>query len=133
MREFFTRSAANEGIELPLWLPDGTKSEHWIRIRGVDSDAFRAAEARWNRALSRIAIMDEEQQAAEMDRARLDLLCALVLSWSFEQECTEANVREFLIEAPQIADAINKTAGQRALFFVNRSEPSSTGALAPSP
>lgn len=34
MESFFTRENANEGIELPLLLPDGTKTEHWLRIRG---------------------------------------------------------------------------------------------------
>jgi hypothetical protein len=125
MREFFTRSAANEGIQVPLWLPDGSASAHWIRIRGVDSDAFRAAEARWNRELSRIAALGADEQAAEMERARLDLLTALVVGWSFEQEASEENIREFLIEAPQIADAINKTAGQRALFLSSSSANSS--------
>lgn len=37
MESFFTRENANEGIELPLLLPDGTKTEHWLRIRGVDA------------------------------------------------------------------------------------------------
>ena len=45
MSAFFTRDRANEGIELPLYLPNGRKSEHWLRVLGVDSDAFRLAEA----------------------------------------------------------------------------------------
>ena len=44
MDAFFTRGKANEGVQLPLYLPDGSKSEHWVRILGVDSDIFRAAE-----------------------------------------------------------------------------------------
>jgi hypothetical protein len=43
MDAFYTRQKANEGIQLPLFLPDGTKTDHWIRIRGIDSDAFRIA------------------------------------------------------------------------------------------
>jgi hypothetical protein len=43
MGAFYTRQKANEGIQLPLFLPDGTKTDHWIRIRGIDSDAFRIA------------------------------------------------------------------------------------------
>ena len=39
MNAFFTRGVANEGVQLPLYLPTGEKSEHWVRILGVDSDA----------------------------------------------------------------------------------------------
>lgn len=122
MQEFFTREVANEGIELPLWLPDGTKSEHWIKIRGIDSDVFRAAEARTIRSMSRLAALSEEEQSGQAEALQLDLLCALVMDWSFDQECSADNVRTFLKEAPQIADAINKTAGKRALFFRKKSE-----------
>ena len=45
MNAFFTRGVANEGLQLPLYLPNGEKSEHWVRVLGVDSDSFRAAEA----------------------------------------------------------------------------------------
>ena len=55
MESFFTRENANEGIELPLLLPDGTKTEHWLRIRGVDADGFRKAEARSKRKMLEIA------------------------------------------------------------------------------
>ena len=34
MDEFFTRGKANEGVQLPLYTPDGSKSEHWVRVLG---------------------------------------------------------------------------------------------------
>lgn len=125
MEAFFTRKASNEGIELPLYAPDGTKTEHWIRIRGVDSDAFRLADAEERRRMIEIVrIEDPREQQLALHQSRLRLLSALVISWSFEEECTLDKVMEFLREAPQIADAIDHAATKRALFLGNGSSSS---------
>ena len=89
MEAFFTRERANEGVEVPLYTPDGTKSQHWVRIRGVDSDAFREAEANSKREAFRVAsIEDTVERAKAIQDAKLNLIAALVISWSFEKECT---------------------------------------------
>jgi hypothetical protein len=44
---------------------------------------------------------------------------ALVKSWSFEEPCTPASVREFLKEAPQVADAVVAAADDHSRFFGN--------------
>lgn len=120
MEEFFTRSKANEGMELPLTRPDGTKTEHWIRIRGVDSDAYRKANAESRRHLVKIAALETaEEREAAFDELELELKASLVISWSFEKECTPKNVKEFLREAPQIADAIDQMASRRKYFFAS--------------
>ena len=133
MKDFFTRDAANEGIELPLYLPGtNTPSGEWIRIRGVDSDEFRVAEVQSKRALRNI--IEDSTVAPEKahQQAMTKLIASLVISWSFPEECTRENVVEFLVNAPQIEDAINQVAAKRALFFkkgsavsVNTPEPSS--------
>ena len=125
MEAFFTRERANEGVEVPLYTPDGTKSQHWIRIRGVDSDAFREAEANSKRDAFRVAsIEDTVERAKAIQDAKLNLIAALVISWSFEKECTHENVKEFFRQAPQIADAVDQVASKRALFFAKRSSSS---------
>ena len=65
MEAFFTRERANEGVEVPLYTPDGTKSQHWIRIRGVDSDAFREAEANSKRDAFRVASIEDTVERAK--------------------------------------------------------------------
>src|SRR5690554_3225672 len=125
MEAFFTRERANEGVEVPLYTPDGTKSEHWLRIRGVDSDHFRLAEAESKRDAFRVAsIEDPVERAKAIQDAKLDLIAALVISWSFEKECTPENIKEFFRQAPQIADAVDQVASKRALFFAKRSSSS---------
>lgn len=122
MEAFFTRERANKGIEIPLYLPDGTKTEHWLRIRGVDSDHFRLAEAESKRDAMRVAMIEDPlERAKAIADAKLNLIAALVISWSFEKECTLENVKEFFRQAPQIADAVDQVASKRALFFAKRS------------
>lgn len=89
MKAFFTRQKANEGVRLPLTLPDGTKTEHFLLIRGIDSDAFREAEAEAKRQAMQLSMIEdeEEKQQAISDR-KLSLVATLVLDWSFEQECS---------------------------------------------
>lgn len=125
MEEFFTRQQANDGIELPLSRPDGTPTDHRIRIRSVDSDAFRAAEAESGRRLLEISLEKDKAKAnSEFLEEKLKLRAALVVSWTFDKPCTPESVREFLREAPQIADQIDRIANQRSRFFRKGSAPS---------
>lgn len=128
MDAFFTRSIANEGVELPLYRPDGSKSEHWVRIRGVDSDYFRTADAESRRDAFRIAQIDDLTARAEaIDESKRNLVAALVISWSFDRPCTPMEVSAFFREAPQIMDAIDMAASRRAVFFgkgLSNSQPS---------
>lgn len=122
MQEFFTRQGANEGIKVPLHYPDGQESEHWLQIRGADSDSFREAEADAKRLafeISRIEDVEERAEAiVEGERSsRYKGLASLIIDWSFDQECNEENKIKFLKEAPQIADQVNEAAGKRSLFF----------------
>jgi hypothetical protein len=121
MEAFFTRQKANEGIELPLYLPSGEKTPHLIRIRGIDSDAFKGAEAESRRRLVELAATDltKASTAAVAAEERVVILAALVISWTFDHECTQDNIKRLLREAPQIADQIDRLASKRSLFFRN--------------
>ncbi|ANO57507.1 hypothetical protein [Vibrio phage vB_VhaS-tm] len=118
MQEFFTRQKANEGKKVPLYLPNGEPSEHWIQIRGVDSDQFKEAErAAKRKAIEFAQIEDTKERAEAVREAELGCIAALVVDWSFDQECTPDNVVNFLREAPQIADMVNRYAANRKSFF----------------
>jgi hypothetical protein len=127
MTSFFTREKANTGLECPLWLPNGTKSEHSIKIRGMDSDEFREAEQNAQKALALAAASDNPKEVTRVYLEQKVLLVAsLIISWTFPDECNMENCVKFLTEAPQILDAINKTASNRKLFFANGSTVSSS-------
>lgn len=118
MEDFYTRALSNEGVELPLYLPTGEKSEHSIRIAGIDSDVFRKASVEAERDAYKVSdIQDTQERATFIRESKLRLIASLVLSWSFEKECTLKNAMDFLREAPQICDAIDSVATKRKLFF----------------
>ena len=117
MEAFHTRESANEGIRIPLSQPDGGKTTHWIEIFGVDSDHFRTAEAACQRNLATFSNRDDKEAYIEYAQSQYGVLRAnLVKSWSFDEECTVENVGKFFLDAPQIADMINKLASDRSLF-----------------
>jgi len=121
---FTTVGAANEGIKLPLNLPDGSSSGHWLRVRGRDSGVFRRAE---HEAARKIRAMS--QQGSDFDQlesARIDLLASLVIGWSFDDDFNDENVRRLLVDAPAVAESIDSIAGDRALFFKIASDASET-------
>jgi len=120
MSDFFTRDKANDGIRLPLYKPDGTATEHWLMVRGVDSDAFREAETDSKRRAMQISqIKDEGECNRAVMEEELRMVAALVIDWSFPAPCTRKEVIEFLRKAPQIEKAVQTVAGRRALFFGN--------------
>lgn len=136
MDEFFTRDKANEGVVLPLFRPDdGTKTEHWLKILGVDSDAYFKAETAMRRAMPGIeaeakSLKGNEEQltfiAEKQAEWQRKVLAAVIVDWSFDKEgvpekdrkeCTEENKVEFLTKAPQIAKAVDTFVSDRRLFF----------------
>lgn len=130
MSAFFTRQKANDGIKIPLYLPDNTESGHWVRILGVDADVFRQTHNTEMRKVAEIVqIKDLAERAEAIEESKRRLLACLVVAWSFDEECTQAGVMDFLREAPHIADAIDRVSNKRALFF---GEGSSSSAPTPS-
>ncbi|OYW93773.1 MAG: hypothetical protein B7Z23_04465 [Pseudomonadales bacterium 32-61-5] len=120
--DFFTRAKANEGERMPLSLPDGTPTDEWLLIRGVDSDQFRVALDDFRRELLAIAsLKDEAEKADRTEVARLALNAALIIGWSFDAEFSEAALLEFLRESPYITAEVDRFASDRRRFFGKRS------------
>ena len=125
MEEFFTKDAANEGVEIPLYLPTGDKSEHTITIYGVDSDEFYRALQIEKRKLSGIEIAAKKLEGEDRleyinDKQReseYTVLGYLIKDWTFEMECTMENKIRFVKNAPQIGEQINRISGDRKLFL----------------
>lgn len=134
IEDFFTREKSNEGILVPLNLPDGTPTEHWIKIRGIDSDAFRKAEAESKRKMMEFARdladkkltpeQEREARQAFVDQSRLELIAALAFEWSFPVELNKEMITKFLTEAPNQADILDRLAYDRVAFFKKKSMPS---------
>lgn len=121
MERFYTRPQANEGRKLPLYAPDGSATDEWLLVRHVLSDAFQEANEAAKRRIADLALSmgdapDGDKLAKAAKDARVDVLASLVADWSFG-ECTPDKVREFLTNAPQIADQIDSFAADSKGFF----------------
>jgi len=121
MQEFFTREAGNNGYKLELTRPDGEPTDHWIEIYSVDSDEYHKSNARLRRQLGTVeieakAIEDLKDREEYLIDKQREMECELLSSLSFEQDPTADNKREFVRNAPQIANQINQLSGRRALF-----------------
>lgn len=143
MKRFHTRAAANEGVQVPLTGPDGEPTEYWLRLIGLDSDAFRRKRIEVNRdSLLKASVKGAKNAEELLDlgdafhaKQKLRLLACLITDWNFTDEaeppqplpCTEENIIAFLTEAPQIADMIDRLAADRAFFLHAHSKPSSSG------
>jgi hypothetical protein len=132
LEDFHTRQAANEGRRLPLYRPDGGQTDQWLQVRHVWSDAFLEAEEASTRAMQAAMLaLGAEPPPAAVARikreARVQLLAALVAGWSFEAPCTPEAVAQFLVDAPQIADQIDRFAADARGFFGHGSPPRSDG------
>ncbi len=120
--DFYTRAKANEGERMPLSLPDGTPTDEWLLIRGVDSDQFRVALDEFRRDLLAFASMkDETEKSDKTEQARLRLNAALIIGWSFDAEFSETALLEFLRESPYITAEVDRFASDRRRFFGKRS------------
>jgi hypothetical protein len=134
IQELFTRKRHNEGVKVDI-RNDAGEVVGWIRIRGLDSDAYRAAHDGYNRAMVRLAAAVRANPNAVLlpetteDKKTAEILerAALVLEWSFETTCTPSAVIELLHEAPYISDAIWYAANDRDRFLGNFLPSSSAG------
>lgn len=118
MERFFTRETANAGVKEPLYLPDGTPTEHWLLILGQDSDEFRQAEAQARRRVLELAQIEDETERQQAIRDQeMDMRVALIGGWSFSEDCIPENIRRFLAESPTNADMVDRIAANRQRFF----------------
>ncbi len=131
-KALFTRGGANAGAVMEVLGPDGKKTEHWIRVRGVDSDEFQKAHALMRRRLMEYIeqhgtdIKKDEAYQEHLANLRREHQASLVMDWSFEEPCTKEAAIELFTNARYIAEQVDEFAGKRDRFV-------STGQIACEP
>ncbi len=107
-KDFYTRPESDKGAKFPLESPDGTQSDEWLTVVGVESIRYEKAHRETIKAT--IAGSDSLEQGNI-------LLSELVIDWSFEDECTPEIVLDFLQNAPYIKAALDRFVVNRANFI----------------
>lgn len=125
IKELFTRKRHNEGVRVDVKDESGSVVG-WLQVRGVDSDAYRAAHDGYNQAMVRLASVVRAQGEGanllpatqeEKDSAQIAERVALVADWSFDDKFTPEAVAELLRETPRLADQVYYLAQDRDRFL----------------
>ena len=134
INDFQTADESESGVKLPLFDKYGEKTEEWIQVRGIDSLTFRNAKLESDRkTLELLGESDQKKRRIKILDLKFNMIATLVVDWSqgFKDDVgdpTIENVVKFFNKAPQVADEIDKLAGNRKLFFSLIQNNSSSGA-----
>lgn len=118
---FLTRPRHNEGVVVFLLLPDGSKSDKWVRVVGEDSDIFREGHAN----LLRLAIREGDSEDSDKPHKSrvVELLADCIIDWNFEEELTREEKVNLIRNAPKIFDKVNETITSQSLFIKKKPTP----------
>ena len=119
MSEFFIKDRAGKGAKLPLTI-DGDKTDHYVLVRGKDSDEYRQATA--ESVIRGRDVMLSESSISERAKALIDerykVLSSLISGWSFDEDVTAQSAYEFVSSVPDsISQAMDGLANDRAKYL----------------
>jgi hypothetical protein len=126
----------NNGVKLPLFDRDGEMSEDYIMVRWVYDDTVRAALSDLERKAGKLIIpvtsemnkkeREKAENANEITKETLiaDGMVSQVAGWSFEEESSPENIKDFLSTRPDISTRIDNVASSTNLFFGNSAKSS---------
>lgn len=121
-KNFDVKTLSDAGVKLPIYDLNDRETGHWIKVRGVDSDAFIEANEEAIRARVALeAISDKKEKAKLVKNIRLTLLASLISDWSFDEIAGIGNIVDFLQRSPQVAESIDKFAANRENFIAKKS------------
>jgi len=114
--QFKTKSLHSNAQKLPLFLPSGEKTDHFLMVIGADSDIMREAKARLMREAG-LAMRNNEYDKKKEQLLSLEMIAHHIVDWSFKKECTLENVVSFLDDSPYIADAVDSFGAKHENFL----------------
>lgn len=93
--------------KLELYLPTGELSEHFLLVQGIKSKHMRKVKQNLLREAAK-NIKENTWDDAKQEEFTSELLANTITGWSFEnEEFNLENVKEFLADAPEIAEAVD--------------------------
>ena len=126
IEDFFTQAAVEEGVKIPLTLADGTETDHWLKVIGVDSELALKAQITRDRKLSiknkgksksKVSKTITLQEVKETEDLIFETYASLVVDWSFDRECTKENIIELFTNARYISIQVKEAAEDQSNFM----------------
>lgn len=119
--DFFTKDLHEEGVKVPLTLPDGTTTAHWVILKGKHSEAFEKAK---EDGMRRIVNAMREDSDIDKSQIALEALASTVTGWSFkDKECSFSNVCELMTNAPELREAIDSFVADSTNYMKKKTTP----------
>lgn len=126
LNDYMTAQRASDAVQMPLVLPNGTRTADYLLVVGTESAEFRTAKyEQEQRAIAIAALPAGEARMKAVEDARMSVLAACVKGWSFDVEFTPTAAKDLLTGAPYLADAVDYFISKRANFFAQPSTTSS--------
>lgn len=126
LSDFFTLPALEAGKKLPLTLPDGTETSHYLIVIGADAPAARRRLlelAREGRDRDESKMSDDEVYSVNTANT-IKYRSSLVTGWSFDAPFSTEAVAELIEQNPGLSQEIESFASNRARFFAQDSKAS---------
>jgi hypothetical protein len=134
LEAFATSELSEAGVIIPLMDVEGNPTEHWIKIKGVDSNAFRKAQSSFRKRALELHELEsnnpDRDYSKQIEKETNKLLASLVVDWSFKNddgtpyECSESNIVDVLEKAPVLANEIDAASAKRKNFIKRSLNPS---------
>lgn len=118
--DFFTADLADKGIKVDLLTPDKQPSGAWIRVKGMDSDAFRVASVERTRKGQKIIKLEGVDRLDAQRQADAELIAAVTIEWSFSEPLNRDTAAELYVKAPDVFEQLNTAIADRGLLFKMR-------------
>jgi hypothetical protein len=120
IHSLYTADAHEEGAEMQITNPaTGEKVEAYIKVKGIDSKAFRQASRKKQRAMLTAMSLGED---CDEDKLDVDALAELTIGWrgimdgDKEYTFTKARAKDLYTQSPGIRDQIDRYISKRANF-----------------
>lgn len=113
---FMTGKHHDSPKRMPLYAPDGSKTEHYLDLVGEDSKLVRRKKKELHTAIAKHA-KEGEFTEDDNDKFTVELLASAVVGWSFKKECTAENVCEFLMNSPSVKRSVDVFVANNENYF----------------
>lgn len=115
--QFHSRVKHEEGITVPLLLPDGTVTEESVVLMGRDSRVFRKAQADYR---DRMMSARSEEKPFDSHVEGVKLTASAIKSWTLEEALTVESAVDLLNNAPYLLDKLDEVLYDAKRFFVGK-------------
>lgn len=101
IKDLYTKEQSEQAEKLYI-------GDEWIEILGFDAESVRKAKTEADRGVISGKMTPDEALA--------HMMAAIIIGWSFPEECTAEEIKELCKNSPSLIEAIDRKSGEKANF-----------------